>query len=781
MNQVIFEDFVIITTSILSLSAAIGLAFGVVFQPHRESANSWFGLFLASLALWSGAALVLALPMLRVGLDLKTGFYLYVAGLGLIPVTFYFAAIAFCGIRSLFTRLIGLLTPVILVIMLVLLWTDRLFILDIPPATSAITFSTLVDSVHTQPTGTVAILLSIAYLLITLILIWRKRGERNRMLRIPALLLCIGSMGNLAEPFNRIPLDAVLTTLAAGLIGYVLIRVQLFDPLATMNRQLTDANQELRLLIKDLAAEKERADTLNAELRTVSQYKSEFLATMSHELRTPLNSIVGYSELLLQGLYGEINERQADRLEKILRNGQALLALINNILDLSKIEAGRMELALQHLALTDIVKDVSADFATAAEAKGLQLKIRVEPDLPFIYGDSLRVQQILSNLLSNAVKFTLQGSIRLEVFSAQVKNGYCRTPTLPAQGWLKDGDWVIIQVTDTGIGIAPEDHARIFDEFRQLDGTATREFGGTGLGLAITRKLVALHGGTIWLTSAPDQGSTFFVALPASRRAIIKAEPQSGAPPARPDQPHILIIDDNQEALDILTTYLTGAGYRVTEASDGAKGLELARQLQPDIITTDLMMPGMTGWEVIEQLRADPATAAIPIVTVSIVDNQPMGLWPAVDAHISKPIHREALLEAIARLLTGKPGDRPILIVDDDPYARQLVADVLTTAGHTSVAVDGGQAAIDWLSHNRASAVVLDLLMPDVNGFQVLEHIRQQAYLTDLPVLVVTAKTLTAQEQVFLQDHFATLVRKQGLQRGDLLVLIEQVLSRPPA
>lgn len=776
MNQVILEDFITIAASILSLSVAIGLMLGMVLQPHRESANGWFALFLGSLALWGGAALLLTLPGLAHRLDLTTVFYLYLVGLGLIPVTFYFAAVAFCGIRTLLTRAVALITPVLLVVFLILLWSNRLFILEVTTAAESIAFSALVDSVHITPAGTAAIVLSAGYLLLALALIWRRRGERSRLLRIPALLLSIGSLGNLVGPLSRTPFDAILTTLAAGLIGYVLIRVQVFDPLTTMNRQLSDANQELRSLIKDLAAEKERADALNAELRTVSQYKSEFLATMSHELRTPLNSIVGYSELLLQGLYGDLNERQSDRVEKILRNGQALLALINNILDLSKIEAGRMDFTFQHVALSDVVENVAPEFTAAAAAKGLQLEISMAPDLYAVYGDAQRIQQILHNLLSNAVKFTPQGSVRLEVFNAQVKNGYSRALTLPAPGWLKDGNWVILRVTDTGIGIAPEDHERIFDEFRQLDSSATREFGGTGLGLAITRKLVALHSGAIWLTSAPGQGSTFYVALPASSRAISETRPQPEAGPAR-EQPHILVIDDNQDALDILTTFLTEAGYRVTQASSGAAGLELARQLQPDVITTDLMMPGITGWELIEQLKADPATAAIPIVTVSIVDSQPLGLWPAVDAHISKPIEREALLEAVARLLTGQPGDRPILIVDDDPSARQLVADVLSSAGHASVTVDSGQAAMDWLAHNRASAVVLDLLMPDINGFQVLEYIRQQEYLADLPVLVVTAKTLTVQERLFLQQHLATLVRKQGLQRSDLLALIEQALG----
>ncbi len=777
MSAVILEDFITIAASILSLSVAIGLAFGVVFQPQREPANGWFIFFLGSLALWSGAALALTLPVLRNEQFLTTGFYLYVVGLGLIPVSFYFATVAFCGIKTALTRAIALLTPIILVILLILLWTGRLFVMELPPDTGSIAFSALVDSVHITPAGSVAILLSIAYLLLALILIWRRRGNRSRMLRIPALLLSIGSMGNLIEPLSRTPFDAILTTIAAGLIGHVLIRAQIFEPLATMNRQLADANQELRALIKDAAAEKERADTLNAELQKVSRYKSEFLATMSHELRTPLNSIVGYSELLLQGVYGEVNERQSDRLEKILRNGQALQMLINDILDLSRIESGHIDLAFQNLALAETVDGLATDFKTAAEAKGLKLQTVVAPDLHPVYGDAQRVRQILHNLLSNAIKFTHEGSIRLEVFNAQVKNGYSRALTLPAHGRPKDGEWVIAKVTDTGIGIAPEDHARIFDEFRQLDGTATRKFGGAGLGLAITRKLVALHGGAIWLTSAPGQGSTFYVALPARDQAISPPEPQTSVPPAPEEKPHILVVDDNQEALDILTTYLTGAGYRVTQATGGARGLELARELVPDIITTDLMMPGMNGWELIEQLKSDPATAAIPVVTVSIVDSRPAGLWPAVDAHLSKPIHREALLEAIARLLAGRPGDRPILIVDDDPYARQLVADVLTAAGHSSVAVDSGQAAIDWLAHNRASAVVLDLIMPGINGFEVLEHIRQQEYLTDLPVLVVTAKALTAQEQAFLQENFATLIRKQGLQRSDLLALLEQALA----
>ncbi len=779
MNALTLNDFLGITANIIALGVALGLIIGVVMQPRRERTNWWFGAFLLALAVWGYCGIILTLPEMQSIIPPHTGLDLYVSSLGLIPVTFYFTVTAFCQINTPLTRGVSLLTAPIVAAAFVLLWSNQIYSLDAELLTTPITFRALLDGLSIQPAGYLVLGVGAGYLLLTMLLVQRSRPPRCRQLRFPTILLIVGLLSSLVKAVYTLPVDMLLATAAAALVGSTILRQQLFDPLRQMNTQLAQTNEELRQTVTELTTAQERASQLNEELRTVSQYKSEFLATMSHELRTPLNSIVGYSELLSQGLYGSLNERQEDRVAKILRNSRALLALINDILDLSRIETGHLTLELEQISLRDTVETVLAGMRPQAEEKGLEVTTHYAEGLPTVYADTLRLHQIVSNLISNAIKFTPAGEITITVRCITVENGASRTQTLPLSGWLKNGEWVLLTVQDTGIGIEAENHARIFDEFRQLDSTSTREFGGTGLGLAITRKLVNLHHGSIWVGSAPGKGSTFYVALPASRHPAAEgAAPRpTAAPAADPTQKpvHILCIDDNPEARDILATFLTEGGYRVTLASSGKQGLELARQHKPDLITTDLMMPGMTGWDVVNQLKASPQTAAIPIVVISIVDQQPTGYEPVVAAHLNKPFTREELFTTIEQILQPSEAHQPILIVDDDVRTRRLIADIVSSAGHETVTCTNGQEAIHWLEKHRPRVVLLDLMMPGMNGFEVLANIRLRPDLVNLPVIILSAKTLTVEEQAHLERHRATLVRKQGLQRSILLQQIEQV------
>lgn len=786
MGQISLEDFVGILANILILGTAIGLIFSILIQPRRERANWWFAVFLVMLAGWSFSGIVSSLPELQIFIPPRTGLFLYISCLGLIPVTFFVAAMSFCQISTPLTRGVSLFAIPAVVLALILLWSDQLFIVDFAALPQPVGFHHIIGAMTVAPGGYITLLVGGSFLLVAIVHLRRTPGERSRSLQIPAILMVIGLLSNLFSPLNRLPFDVALTAIAATLIGHTIIRQQLLNPLSQLNAQLTEANQELRLLVTDLTTEQERSAILNDELRTTSRYKTDFLATMSHELRTPLNSVVGYSELLLQGLYGDLNERQEDRIGKILRNGRDLLALINDILDLSKIDAGQMDLALKHLELAGTIETVVAEKRPTIDQKGLTLHAHVPADLPAIYGDQLRIHQILSNLLNNAIKFTLQGDITLTASEVLVRDGLCETVSLPMKGWLKDGRWVVLAVQDTGIGISPEDHARIFDEFRQLDGTTTREYGGTGLGLAITKQLVTMHQGTIWLDSRQNEGSTFYVALPASSKpADNLAEPQPlpgmlpAEAPSSPLQPHVLCIDDNQEALDILMTYLSDAGYRVTQASSGQAGVEMAQALQPDVITTDLMMPGMTGWDVVSQLRNHPETARIPVVIISIVDQQPVGYEPDVAAHIHKPIDRFELLSTLASIVHSQPDELPILLVDDDRYTRDMITTLLTSAGQSVVTCNDGAEALTWLEHHRPSLILLDLLMPGLSGLEVLARVREQPEFASLPVLVITTKELSETETAELERHQARIIHKHGLRKGILLKELEQAIAQP--
>lgn len=377
-----------------------------------------------------------------------------------------------------------------------------------------------------------------------------------------------------------------------------------------------------------------------------NRLKSEFLANMSHELRTPLNAIIGYSELLISQVYGELNAKQYDRVSRVVSGGKHLLEMINGVLDLSRIEAGQMNLVLAPVSLEEVIYDAMADITPQVEAKNLKLTVKLQPALPAIQADSQRIRQIVTNLMDNAVKFTAQGEVRVETVTAVVQ-GHTSVAGHQIPEWIAvaDGNWLVMTVTDTGIGIAKEDQSYIFDAFRQVDSSSVRKFEGSGLGLAITMQLTRIHQGHIWVESEVGKGSTFLVLLPLRQRLAYTPITEAG----ESSYPTVLLVDDDPEALQRMQDALSNGIYQVMTTTSPQQGLEVARRVRPNVILVDINMSDTRDWELLYELKADPTTAHIPVVVISA--NPQTGdeeqAWAA--AYLSKPVSQEDLLHTLER------------------------------------------------------------------------------------------------------------------------------------
>lgn len=497
-----FLSLLNISADILTLAIAGGLIFAVLVQPHRSFQSYVFSVFGLTVFVWAFLSLLLHIDRAAFGITPLLDTQMRSSALALIVTSYVFFVTAFLRPKARITRWFSLALPLVLIITLVLIW-------------SGMAFEQLTNEVSVTTWGYAALGFAIVYLFYAFWLVLSSARPDSTILRIPTLLLLSPYLVNLVPALRVLPVDVVLIMVSVAVIGWVMLRSQVFNPLRNLNDELNIVNRDLQQVINDLAQQKETADVLNAELRAANQYKSEFLANMSHELRTPLNSIIGYSELLQKGLYGELTEKQQDRLAKIYTNGKQLLMLISDILDLNKIDSGKLKLDTEFFEVEPLLQMVVDEYRTQAEEKGLTMLVRHQPDLPQLFGDPQRIRQILTNLINNAIKFTTSGSIDIQSQRVQVTRGISGDFSLPTIGWIRDGLWVIISIRDSGIGIAPEDQARIFEEFSQVDGSHTREYGGTGLGLAIAKKLVLMHDGQIWVKSRLSEGSTFFVALPA--------------------------------------------------------------------------------------------------------------------------------------------------------------------------------------------------------------------------------------------------------------------------
>jgi signal transduction histidine kinase/CheY-like chemotaxis protein len=510
------------------------------------------------------------------------------------------------------------------------------------------------------------------------------------------------------------------------------------------------------------------------QLESASRYKSEFLANMSHELRTPLNAIIGYSEMLQEEAEDLGQEDFTPDLQKINAAGKHLLALINDILDLSKIEAGRMDLYLETFDLATMLHDVQTTVRPLVEKNANTLVVQYADTLGSMRADQTKVRQALFNLLSNACKFTRHGTISLTVSREAIS---ASSPL--ASGGTAGGDWITFRVSDTGIGISPEQMARLFQPFTQADALTTRQYGGTGLGLTITKRFCQLMGGDIAVESEVGQGSTFSIRLPA---AVV--DPKAGQVPEVPAQAKpqpegtstILVIDDDPAVRDLLQRFLSKEGFRVASAVGGEEGLRLAQALHPDAITLDVLMPGMDGWSVLTALKADRELAAIPVIMLTIVDDKNLGYALGAVDYLRKPIARERLVAVLRRFQRHQPA-HPILVVEDDQLTRQMLRQMLEREGYAVVEADHGQQALVRVAEQVPELILLDLLMPEMDGFAFVEEVRRHEAWRSIPIVVTTAKDLTAEDRLRLNGYVEQILQKGMYNRKALLAEVRHLVA----
>ncbi len=525
-------------------------------------------------------------------------------------------------------------------------------------------------------------------------------------------------------------------------------------------REIYLANQELLKLTGSLEelveARTAEANHARDEAVRASAAKSQFLANMSHELRTPLNAIIGYSEMLEEeAADGGMADFIAD-LRKIHGAGKHLLGLINDILDISKIEAGKMELYLESFELAPMLREIAGTVRPMLEANGNALVLEGLEQAGTVHSDQTKLRQILLNLLSNAIKFTRHGWVTLTV--------------------ARDAEWIKFSVADTGIGMTAEQVDRLFQPFTQADASTTRKYGGTGLGLAISSRFGAALDGSISVQSTPGSGSTFTLMLPCRPLPSVATSEAVPAQPAAGASGTVLVIDDDAAARDLMQRFLTGKGFRVETAANGQDGLRKASELMPAAITLDVMLPGMDGWAVLAALKQDARLATIPVVMLTIVDEKNLGFALGAADYLTKPIDRRRLDEVLERYRIG-PDNGVVLMVEDDAPTRKMTRHALQKAGLNVVEAHNGAEALARLASVSPQLILLDLMMPVMDGFQFLAQLRQNPVWSAIPVVVLTAKEIDAHDRALLNGNVERILQKGALGRDALLAEVHALLA----
>jgi signal transduction histidine kinase/CheY-like chemotaxis protein len=541
------------------------------------------------------------------------------------------------------------------------------------------------------------------------------------------------------------------------------------------------SHAELLVLAMEDVTERRRAEGEVAKAKevaeTANRTKSLFLANMSHELRTPLNAILGFSEMLQEeAVERNLQDFNTD-LQKISTSGKHLLGLINDILDLSKIEAGKMELHLELFDVCDLIAEVASTIDMQVAKNGNTLEIRcIPPDIGFMRADLSKVRQGLFNLVSNAAKFTHDGQIRID-----------------AERQTMDGiEWIVFRVSDTGIGLSPEQSVRLFQSFTQADASTTRKFGGTGLGLALTRRFCQMMSGDVTVHSVLGEGSVFTIKLPAmvnepvveAATSVEDGTDQAALDVAVPEETGplpeagtcVLIIDDDPLQRDLMQRYLRKEGFTVCAASGGAQGLRMARQLQPAAITLDVIMPEMDGWIVLSALKADPVLCDIPVIMLTMVDDPERGFTLGSSDYATKPVNRQRLSKMLKKYTCPHP-PCPVLVVDDDPLARSLTRSILEKEGWAVSEAENGIEALRSMEKERPSLIFLDLTMPHMDGFEFAAAVRRHPEWRSIPIVVVTAQDLTNEDRKRLNGNVDSIVRKSADSRESILAQVRDLLA----
>ncbi len=570
---------------------------------------------------------------------------------------------------------------------------------------------------------------------------------------------------------NEVPLSGSAHRLYAVILRDITARKE-------QEEQIRLLNMDLERRVAERTAELVQANHTLEQARDLAlesaRTKDAFLATMSHELRTPLNAIIGYCEFLQEELQTNPLEETLGDLQKIESAGRHLLTLINDILDLAKIEAGKMQLEPREFPVAPLLTELRDLLAPLMRARDNRFQVYVDPHVGTMYADRTRVRQVLLNLLSNANKFTEAGEIELGV----KREAHDEQP------------WLVFAVRDTGKGMKEAEVQRLFTAFYQADSTSTRKHEGTGLGLTISRRICNLMGGDISVKSTFGIGSTFTVRLPATLRMLpARANPEHSPDPSfravrAPRRfPLILVVDDDADVRDLMTRFLLREGYRVRTAANGEEGVRLARELHPSAITLDAMMPGVDGWSVLATLKSDPQTAAIPIVMATILDDQTRGFALGASDYITKPVDRDRLLQVLGQHLPEHTD--PILVVEDDSDTRELIRRVLEREAWRVIEAKDGQAALEAVDRERPGLILLDLMMPTMDGFTFASTLRQRGEHASIPIIVVTAVDLTPDEQMRLNGGVQQILQKGSytpeLLLQEIRIRVEQFLRQQPS
>jgi signal transduction histidine kinase/CheY-like chemotaxis protein len=538
-----------------------------------------------------------------------------------------------------------------------------------------------------------------------------------------------------------------------------------------------------------------------------TQAKSAFLASMSHELRTPLTAIIGFSEMLCAGAAAEGRNDEAGDLFRINDAAKQLLGLINGLLDLSKIEAGKMELHLEWFDVPDLIRDVATTVRPLVEKKGNRLVIECPEQIGSMRADLVKVRQCLFNLLGNANKFTERGEVRLEVRrvasrsvisesvnsrSVGSKSVGCESAARGARGAeraagsgrvtdsLTTDSLITFRITDTGIGMTPEQIAKVFEAFTQADAATSRRFGGTGLGLAITKQFCQMMGGVVRVESEPGKGSTFTLELPVEVGRRETAAPEAapaGAPGAAPDHQCVLVIDDDPRVHRLIELTLKQEGYTLRFASDAKAGLRLARELRPAVITLDVLMPDMDGWSVLSALKADPDLAGIPVIMLTIMEDRDLGFALGASEYMMKPIDRQQLVAALKKYMRDKPVGQA-LIVEDDAALRTMLRRTLEMEKWTVTEAENGMVALERLRAGIPAVILLDLLMPVMDGFQLLAELHKRSDWRQIPVVVITAKDLSPEDRTRLTGQTEKILEKGSYVHEELVREVRHCVER---
>jgi len=517
-------------------------------------------------------------------------------------------------------------------------------------------------------------------------------------------------------------------------------------------------------IVRDITRRKLREEKLRQarhDAQQANRAKSAFLANMSHELRTPLNSVIGFSGILTSGMAGELNDEQKKQLDFIHSSGEHLLNLINDILDLSKVESGKMELVLGRFSLHNVVHEAVSIVQPLADSKGLSLQLQMPEQHLELMQDTSRFKQVLLNLLSNAIKFTDQGVIALTVTAKE--------------------SLLICEVSDSGIGMNKEDLAHIFDPFIQVGPKNDADHPGTGLGLALCQKFMQMMGGDITVSSILTEGSKFTITMPQKLTASLPTLPSasdSAATGSDSDAPLVLIIDDDPQAQELKRLHLEGDGYRVMQLFDGVHAIDTIRHQKPDLVLLDLLMPNVNGWEVLASIKNNPDIMDVPVMCVSILDGIERTLEMGAVGFMAKPINPTRLLDQVATLIRNRQVQK-IIIVDDDPAARQLLCNIFQQPplnAHCIEAVNGNDA-LQQLETFAADLIVTDLMMPQMDGLELVAHLRGGGQFRNIPILMVTAKELNDSELDQLASHQVLVNAKKSLDPDQLLQQMHEMLG----